>query len=312
MVKKIFKHIYLVISVFATIGGAFSFYQLSTSVEDFNLSLYLKSSDLVIKNKRKIQGLKVIYNGNDVKSLYASRIELKNTGKRALTKDYIFKPLVVNLGKNNPILHISSNSKMVTYNGGCLTYKWDLLNPDEIISTLVFTEKPVHISTKFKLKEISKIEYINEIQSPPIDKKLHSINIIWLVFIVVSLLMTIDAILLIKQDKKLQVVFDLTKMLKRIESIERREFLDKLLRAYSDYYSSVPFLFVTPSNLIDRVTNVLNGNEIITGRLLEVVRQETINYVRFANLYTTRSYNLIIGPLLFGVCFIRVLWILLS
>ncbi len=312
MFKLIAKNLYFILSILATIGGVVSLYQIYTATNEYDISLHMVRSDLVITNNSALDNLKVLYKGKEIASLYATALKIINTGRRALTNKHIYKALQIDFGKGNIILNVSPSGKNVTYSGNLLGIKWDLLNPGEKIDLLVMTTLPPNIEMQYKIQEIEEIKFVNEISDPPLNKRLNSIDVIWLVLIVASILITIDAIMLVKGDIKLSRIFWLTKRLKHIESISAKEYLRELQDLYSEYYSSVPILFVAPKHLIDELSSVIGNNQNITERLLEQVRIETVKWVRYGNLYSIRSSSIFIGPILFGFCFIKISWILMS
>lgn len=311
MIKKIFKHTYFLIVLFSTIGGAFAFYQQITNGNDYSLSLYLKNSEKIIENNNRAPGLSMLFNGNEIKSLYLSKIQLKNTGKRALTKDFIYEPITITTGVSNKILQINQPSQNISYKDNILTINWVLLNPKENIETSIFTIEPVNIKVNQKLKEISKINFINEVANPPTDKRIKSLGLLWLFLILFSIAITVDAILLVKADIKLGRIFNLVNSLPKSGSIDKKTFFANLSALYEDYYQAIPWAFVKPEELINILSEKFSLSESISDRELEILDHEVIKHVRYANLYSIRSMNIFGGPLLFGFCFIRVLVALL-
>lgn len=153
---------------------------------------------------------------------------------------------------------------------------------------------------------MTKINYINEITNPPAEKRIKSLGFLWLFIILFSIVITRDAILLVKEDMKLQRIFDLAKSLKTSEDIDKKSFLAELSALYEDYYNAIPWALVTPKELVSSVSEKLSPSESIGGRYLEIARTEIIKYVRYGNLYSIRSMNIFTGPLLFGFCLIRI------
>ncbi len=289
------------------IGGALAFYDQLVAVDDYSLTLTLKSQEKLIENNQQTPGLTMSYNGVEINSLYITKIQLKNTGKRALTKDFIYQPIQVSVGKSNKILQINTKNSLLIHTLNSIIFKWDLFNPNETIELLIFSTQPVILKTNQKIKEITAINFIDEIKNPPITQRFKSINIIWFLLIVFALIITIDALLLIKNDIKLGIIFKFLKSLPSLNSIKRKDFLSELSMLYQDYYNSTPFLFVKPSVLIELISDNITQSENITGYELVKAKNEGFNYTKHANLYTLRSNNIIAGPLLFIFSFFGIL-----
>lgn len=306
MFKKIIKGIFFICGFFATIGGAYSFYQALSIGNDYDLVLYLKDSEKIIENNKKTLGLSMLFNGAEIDSLYLSKIQLQNSGKRALTKDFIYEPLTIEIGSTNKILQTNPPIPFVTHTENTITIKWDLLNPDEAIKLSLFTTEPIEVKTNYKIKEITNINFVNEVANPPTDKRLKSISSIWFFLIIYSIAITLDALLLIIKDLKLSSVIGFVKSLPAKGSIDKKEFLTELSTLYGDYYRSMHWLFVTPEALIAHVSKGLNSTEMISGKELEVICKDTLDMVMHGNLYTIRSRSIFIGPFLFCICIIAI------
>ncbi|KFN38481.1 MAG: hypothetical protein JU82_11680 [Sulfuricurvum sp. MLSB] len=307
MFKLIVRYVYSFLALIAVIGGVWAFYDQLVAVDDYGLTLTLKSKEKLIENNHQTPGLTMLYNGVEVNSLFITKIQLKNTGKRALTKDFIYEPVKITLGKSNKILQINTKNLFITHSINSITFKWNLFNPNEIIEIVVFSTQPVTINMNHKIKEITTIAYIDEIINPPTEQKLKAISIFWFLLMVIAILLTLDAVSLIKNDKKLGKIFVFLRSLPDRNSIQKEAFLSELLNLYQDYYRSVPILFVKPDELIKLVSENITQSEIITGHELYKAKQEGINYVRHLNLYSIRTINIMGGPLLFIFSFIRIL-----
>lgn len=307
MLKLIVRYIYSLLASIAVIGGVWAFYDQLVAVDDYSLTLTLKNKEKLIENNHKTPGLTMFYNGVEINSLYITKIELKNTGKRALTKDFIYEPVQISVGKSNKILQINTNNIYTTHSKNSITFKWNLFNPNEKIEVLVFSSEPVKINISHKIKEITTITYIDEIINPPTGQKLKAISTFWFLLMIISILLTLDAISLIKNDIKLGNIFAFLRSLPDRDSIQKEAFLSELLNLYQDYYRSVPVLFVKPDELIKLVSENITQTEYITGNELYKAKVEAIRYVRNLNLYNLRTMNIIGGPFLFIFSFIRII-----
>lgn len=289
----------------AVIGGIYGAYvQLITS-NDYALAFYLKSSDKIIENNSKLSDLKLFFNGKEVTSLYITKVQLKNSGRRALTKEYIYDPVTIVNSLPGNILKVSSNSELATLKDESLFLGWDLFNPGDVIDLAIFSTGPVKVTLSHKIREIQNIEFIDEISNPPAEKRVKSISKWWLALIVLSILISVDAIWLIRWDAKGSAVLGTIKGLSKCEMVDKEKFLSILRSDYDDYYKSA-FLFIKPDDLIEHVSSQLSSESIISGIELEVARKAALSGIMNGNLYTIRSHNLFVGPLLFGVCLFRI------
>lgn len=309
--KAILKYTKTLFVLLSTIGGVFAFYQQITAATEYSLSLHLRSSEKVIENNSGAPALRVLFNGAEIRSLYVTKIELINSGKRALTRDFIYEPVQINVGKFSEILQVSPGNTNLSHTKNTITAKWDLFNPGESIGATIFSTGPINLATSHKIKEIRTIEYIDYVANPPAKEKLRSLSVLWVIFLVLSLVITIDALLLVKQDPKLGKIFGLVKALPEFGAIDKKSFLADLSAFYEDYYQSVPLALVPPKMLMEKVAEEIGSAEVISGHNLERVKNTVIEYVRFGNMYSIRSMNILFGPLLFGFCFIRVAMLLL-
>lgn len=310
MFKLIVRYIYSFLGLIAIIGGVWAFYDQLVSIDDYSLTLTLKSKEKLIENNHHTPGLTMSYNGVEVDSLYLTKIQLKNTGKRALTKDFIYQPVQISVGGSNQILQINTKNSLLTHTKNSITFKWNLFNPTEAMEVLIFSTQPVKLNINQKIKEISSINFVEEIENPSIAQRFESINILWYLIMIFALIITIDALLLIRNDMKLVRIFNFLTSLPTLKSIKREDFLSELSNLYQDYYNSTPLLFIKPDELIKLISENITQSKNITDDELIKAEDEGFNYVRYANLYSIRSNNIIAGPLLFILSFIGILILL--
>ncbi|MDD5157012.1 hypothetical protein [Sulfurimonas sp.] len=310
MFKIMARSIYALLIFIGVVGGVWSFYNELVSLEDYKLSLFLKSEEKLIENEHSNIGLTMAYNGVGINSLYLTKYTLKNTGKRALTRDYIYEPIQISIGNKNSILKVTSNNHLLTHTNDSITIKWDLFNPDESINVLIFSTEPIKLNIHQKIKEIKTITFVNEIKNPTITKRFKSINIIWYLLMIFAMLITIDGLFLIKNDSKLDKIFAFLKSLPTLKSIEKEDYFSELKKLYEDYYNSAPLLFVKPNDLKKLISAYITPLETISDFELVRAKQEGINYVRNANLYNIRTQNILFGPILFIISFIAIIVLL--
>jgi hypothetical protein len=305
MIKNILKRVWYFIIALSTIGGVAGLYQQMNSGNDYGLTLYLKSVDKIIENKSRMSDLRVYFNEKETTSLYLTKIQLKNTGKRAFTKDYIFEPLTIASTNLTKFLRVDCNNNLQIYTPENFTLRWDLFNPSDVVDCSIFSTEPFVIKTSHKIKEVAKIDFINEITNPPTEQRLRTLSLWWFILCAFSVVVFWDAVLLVKADIKCSRVIGLIKSLPDTESVNKAHFLEDLRNLYDDYYQSAK-LFVTPDELIEHVSNQLSSDEEISGKNLEVARNAAIEYVMNANLYNIRSLGIFYGPFLLTLCVIRI------
>ncbi|MCY0855749.1 hypothetical protein [Cupriavidus sp. D39] len=305
MIKNILMRVWYFVVIISTIGGVAGLYQQISSSSDYGLTLFLKSADKIIENKSGVSDIRVYFNDKETTSLYLTKIQLKNTGKRAFTKDYIFEPITIASTTPTKLLRADCSNNLQSFTDASFTLRWNLFNPTEAIDCSVFSTEPLTIRLSNKIKEVAKVEFVDQIANPPAEQRVKTLNIWWLVLIAFSVLVTWDAALLVKADSKCSRVLGLIKSLPETESVNKEVFLDELRKLYEDYYQSAK-LFVTPDQLADHVSSQLQPGDAITGRYLQVARDAAIEYVMNANLYNIRAYGIFYGPALFVVSAILV------
>lgn len=310
MIKKVFQHIWTVLSALAIIGGALAFIQHMLAGDEYNIKISIKSQEKIIENKTGMSDLVVNFKGRRVEKLFATKISLKNTGKRAITKDFVYQPITIEVLKPANILQISSDYTEIFNVENIVTAGFDLINPNESIDFLINSDQLIKIRIGGKIREIQKIEFSDEVSNPSAQVRLYSGGIGWLIGALVFLMLLTDAFFVVRSDAKLSAVFSLVKSLPESGNVDKAEFLKELKRLYEIYYKSGPILFVKPDELIEIVSKKISSSSpIIEGRDIERIRKEVINYASFANLYTIRSTAILWGPVAFGFCFINLLFV---
>ncbi|MGU7780547.1 hypothetical protein [Burkholderia sp. PU8-34] len=306
------KRIWSAIVIISTIGGAISLFQLTTSRDEYAVEVRVLSGSGIVQSNSMAGNFRSIPYNKGVNSVYLLKILIKNSGRRGLPRDYIYKPVTILLEGPGSIVNVSSSDPYTRHDQHSVSFPWDLLNPNDTINTSIFYTAPDKISASGLIRDVEKINYINEIENPPTKIRILSIGLIWLALLIYSILATIDAIFLVLGDAKLQKVFNITRELDSTDPINKEELLSRLGRLYEDYYNSVPILFVKPMDFADKITKILDSSAITNGDYRESVKRGIIGNARYANLYSFRSSNIIIGPLLFGFCFIRLAFALIA
>lgn len=305
--KKFFTYVYKLLVLVSLIGGAISLYAYITEKSDYQLVFTIEQQNRIIENDTGLDDLKLIYNGIEVKSLYGTEITLTNTGNKAIAKDFIFKPITIGLQPTNVLVNIIPNLHVLR-SGNSFTLTINLLNPGEQIDFYLLTTKKPTFSLKYKIREIPEIQVWNKIKDPPIEKKFSNINWLWFVLIITSFFLTIDAIFLIKEDPKLSRLFSFIRGIKDNKIFEKTKTIEQLSQLYGDYSRSLPFVFMDKDRLIQIVSEKIDSIDPTSARDRYILYKVIIDHVRHGNLYSLRSSNIVVGPILFILALIKIIW----
>lgn len=303
--RVIFRNIWKTIVVLSSVGGAASFFFLPIFTgDDYALSLTLKKSERLIENNHKDLGLSIAFKGTSIDALFITKLQLKNSGKRALPKDYIVDPVSIKGIKNGSILTVSSLGKGVSYTSEKIEISWILLNPSEVIELTIYSTSPIELKSNQTIREIKNVTYVDEISNPPTTQRITYSKLWWLAFALVGIFMTYSALVLILADKKLQNVSDFINDTLKNENVDKAYFFSRLLDLYSEYFNSVPFLFITPEYLIKEVEKLTGQSDGISGKDSEKIRRIALALIFHGNAYEIRWKGILVGPLMFGVCIV--------
>lgn len=305
MIKFFIKNTYRVFAIAATIGGAFGLIQSLTTQEEFSLTLTKQNEMNLISKSESTNEITILYNNQKVSSIYRSKFILENTGKKALTKEFIFTPISLTPKSGTTIIQISAQQPVISFASQNIKITWELLNPGEKISFEIISDKPFSPTVSGRIKEIPKIKYRDELTDPPSKNRIENLSILWLIIAIISILLMIDAIRLIKHDAKLQELLSLSKNT-LANSIGRNEFAAKAIELYTEYFMVAPVLVTNPDEFARQINAVLEGKGKMTNDALRIARQTIANYALHSNLYTLRAYAIIYAPLILGFCVIRV------
>lgn len=280
------------------------------SRDAYSLTLALTKSTRLVP--RKIDALHLKSFGEERKSsfLYISDLNLTNTGRKALTNRSEFKPLAVDIGANNKILRlVSSRPNRVHYKKNTIYYDWHLLNPGEHITATVYSRGPIDVHLTYRIKDIEHIHFVNYLKRPPVESRILSLGYLWAILFALSILITQDSVRLLIADIELGKIFRLARSVLSCPNVNKDEYLNSLFNLYTDYARVAPFLFVSPRRLIKLISEAVPDQPEITEKT-DILRLDraTIRYVRYANLYDIRvKVNVLAGPILFGMCAVRLL-----
>ncbi|MEK8088151.1 hypothetical protein [Thermithiobacillus plumbiphilus] len=304
MIKLIIKSTYRIIGITATIGGAIAFLQLFATQEEFALSLTKKSESNLVSKSEGANKVTILYNNQKVDAIYRSKFTLENSGKKALTKDFIYNPITLTPNSGARIIQTTSKQSETKVIGQSIMIIWDLLNPGDKISFEVTTSAPFSPTINGRIKEIPKVQYRDELKDPRRKAIIQGLSVFWLVVGSLSILLIIDAVRLLKHDAKLQALLSLSKNTPE-NSIERRDFVANAVALYTDYFKSAP-AFLTPNEFSKQISLAISGEGKMTVDALSIASKVIIDYGMHANLYTLRAYAIFYAPLFLGFCLVRV------
>lgn len=308
-IYKILRHrIWRFLIVMSTIGGAVQFLAFLLSRDPYSLTLALTKSTRLVSANHDVLHLKSFGGERKPSFLYVSDLNLANTGRKALTRRSEFKPLTVDIGSSNKILRlVSSRPSGVHYKGHTIYYDWHLLNPGETITATVYSRGPLDVHLAYRIKDVEHVRFVSYLKRPPVESRILRLGYLWAILLALSILITQDSVRLLVADIELGKVFRLARSLLSCSSVNKEEYLNSLFNVYTDYARVAPFLFVSPRRLIRLVSEAgPDQPEITEKRDLLRLDRATIRYVRYANWYDIRGkVNLLVGPILFGMCAVR-------
>jgi hypothetical protein len=141
--QKIFKFLYWTLTALATVGGVIGLFQFALSTPDYDLVIAQLSSEKIIENTVKTPELSFHFDGKPIDRLYFTKLQLKNSGKRALTTDFIYEPIRIFVGPESKLLQVNQNGSSVSIADNAMVIRWSLLNPGESICAFQRSWTPV-------------------------------------------------------------------------------------------------------------------------------------------------------------------------
>jgi hypothetical protein len=291
----------------SVVGGAISFYAYITEKPDYGLMFAIDEQSQIIENKNGVDDLKIIYKDIEVKSLFGTKVIITNIGEKAIAKDLIFTPLKISVQSSNSLINVNTKHPIKSIKNE-ITVDIDLLNPNEHIEFYILTTELPIFSLSYKIREITEILIWNKLTDPPLDKKFFDINWLWFLFLITSIMGTIDAIFLIKEDRKLSEIFGFISDIQFDKNFNKEQMIDKLSFLYNEYSNSLPFMFLDADFLIKEVSNKIDSIDTSSERELYQLYEFTTKLVRHGNLYDMRTMNMFAGPLIFIGSFLGIIF----
>lgn len=237
---------------------------------------------------------------------YITSFQINNKNASIEKADFV-RPIELILNNNINSLIINRKEKIKcgiqsAIDKNVLTLEFDLLNKNEIINFKTISDKELDFKTiNFRIKDIDEISFYHFKSKPkPIKRILN----FWAILLVLSIVLFIDALLVILKDTPLGKMksfvnnFPLT-----VEN--KTEFLEKYRKLYSDYN-----LRLKPSEkfFIDfKIKNLLDSFEY-NEKNIQLIRSMTNFYTEFFVMYRLRTIFVIISPILFIVSFLGILF----
>jgi hypothetical protein len=305
--KKFFGLFYNLLVLLSVIAGIVSLYSFITDKNDYSLLFVIENESKIIENNTNLADLKVIYKDIQVKSLYGTKIKIINNGKKAITSDFVFQPITINIEKNNTIINVVS-SALSNLDKNSFHVDFDLLNPNTSIDMYILTISQPTFNLKYKIKEITEIQQWNKIEDPPLNEKaLGTGTISFFILLIFSILVTIDALLLIKGDVVFGQILRLVKDIQTDTNFNKEKTLQKLFTLYEEYNNITPFLLIEKNFLISEVSKKIEQLDTSKERDRYILYKFTIQLVRKGNLYNIRSSYIVIGPIIFIIACIGII-----
>lgn len=231
-----------------------------------------------------------------VNDKYLTTFEFNNQNT-SISKEDVFRPIVLNL--NTHILEIFSNKKNTEDIGLRLLPKenrleldFGLINKNESFTFKTLTDNKLRVNEiDYRIKDIDEIEvYHYKFNPQPVQRVLN----IWIVVFIISIIMFLDAALLIAKDLKLGEIkrFVLNYPLSKKN---RNEFLEELGKLYKEYKVKLkpPYWF-----FIDfKIKNLLDSFKYDKENI-QLIKTMTNSYLDLFLFYRFRKVFIVVGPIL--------------
>lgn len=295
--KKLLTFIYQLLVFLSVIAGAISLYIFVMDDKEFDLTFSIEERSKIIEKNTPLSELKVLYRDIEVPSLFGTSIQITNTGKKAITKDFVFDPIEVILQQENLLVNVSSNIPTSSTKNS-FKIDFDLINPGESLHFYMLTTIDPVFDINYKIREIREIKQWDKLKDPPLNERMLEVSVFWPLLFITAFMMLIDSIFLIKEDVKLERLFLMIKGIQHDLSFDKDQVLNKLDALYADYSSSLPFVFISKDLLISEVSKKIDELDTSKERDLYILYKFTNALVRNGNLYNIRSTNIFTAPIL--------------
>jgi hypothetical protein len=291
--KKIWFFLQNLAALMGVVGGFFALYSYFVG-DDYQLSVYQIDSQQVVLANDASKQISLYAEGQKIRVLNAYRYRVHNTGRRALTEEFIFDQLRLTTLNEVDLLAVKPIGNVIEtiLHGNVVSIRFDLLNSNDYLDFIVYGEESLGFKFDFRIKEISDVEHINFHTFKPFFSMLYDVHWFWYLILVFSFVSLIDSKLVLMSD----VSFE--RVLKYIGNIEGRNkvnlvtFLDGLERIYSEHRKSAYCRLMKTEDAMFMIKRNFKHTDANSGKKVSQLHYTSISVVRFANLYDTRGNHL--------------------
>jgi len=273
-IKKIVTLIFLLIGYWQTI---------KYFTEKPNLNVYLEDS-------------------HPINEKFATKITIVN-GSQSISKTDFVKPITINLSEQ--IIKVQSSEKFVNSKfqifKNSLIVTFDLLNKDELFSFIIITnERPKIKNIEGRIKSVEEI-FFNDYELKP--KPLNRFLNVWAILILASIILFIDALLVIGKDIELQRLLSFSKYY-NLKKSNIEEYIEK----YGEYYSEWK-VNIKPNKefMQDIIRNLFISFPHQTKNDFEFIKDMACFKTNIYSFYRVRTVFIVIGPILFFISFCAII-----
>ena len=237
-------------------------------------------------------------NSYPIKKSYVTKISIIN-GAKSISKIDIIKPITIVFSDKIKKVQTSKNivNSKFDIQKNTLKISFDLLNKDESFSFFIITDERTKIENiDGRIKEIEEI-YANDYEFKP--KNLKRFLNIWLVLFFTSIILFIDALLVILKDKELQKLFNFV-MNYKLNKTNIEDYINNYGKLYSEWKVKIK----PDGEFMEQIIrNLFISFAYNTKQDLEFIKKMTCIKTSMYSLYRVRTVFILVGPILFIVSF---------
>lgn len=245
-----------------------------------------------------------VTNLNKNNGLYETTFVFSNANFTIERGDFI-KPIEIILSNNITQIVVDNKERKAIpkfkIEKNKIYFDFDLLNKNELIKFKTLSKNQIEIkSIDFRIKNIENINLYHYIKKP---KPLKRLTNFWLIIFGISMVLFLDALLIIIKDNKLTEMKYFVRDYPLTEK-NKYDFLEKYRQLYKDY--KVRFKF-SERFLIDfKIKNLLEMYERYSEEDIAFIKYMININTEISTLYRTRTIFVIISPILFITAIIGV------
>ncbi|MCF6280355.1 MAG: hypothetical protein L3J14_08415 [Flavobacteriaceae bacterium] len=232
-------------------------------------------------------------NSNKTNNLFKTLILIKN-GSQSISSIDIIRPIKIEF--NDTIREIESLKSEIKTNfkteGKSLIINFDLINKNEEFKFYAFTSlRPEIRKLDYRIKNIENVEYYDYLLKP---KPIYRILNIWIILFLISIILMIDALLVILKDNELQEIKSfISKYPLNINNME--QFVD----GYTNIYKKYTLRIKPSSGFMNQIMrNIFMTYPCKTTQNIKVIKYVANIKTELYTFYRTRTAFVIISPII--------------